>query len=92
MDTQIWGRQRSDETLVAGEITGRVRAAAVAREPNATVSRVDADADGHDLYEVHMVRPDGALVTVYVDRQFEVIGVETGIAGRSGQPAPGLAA
>jgi hypothetical protein len=36
-----------------------------------------------------MVRSDGTLVTVYVDKQFEVVGVETGMAGPAGQPAPG---
>jgi hypothetical protein len=32
-----------------------------------------------------MIRQDGTLVTVYVDRQFSVVGVETGM------PAPGQA-
>jgi len=86
---QGWGHQRSDETLLTGETASKVRAAAVAKEPNATVSRVETDADGHAAYEVHMVRSDGTLVTVYVDKQFEVVGVETGMAGPSGRPAPG---
>ena len=78
-------------TLAIGPIwrASKVRAAAVAKEPNATVSRVETDADGHAAYEVHMVRSDGTLVTVYVDKQFEVVGVETGMAGPSGRPAPG---
>jgi hypothetical protein len=87
---QGWGpQQRSDETLLTGDTASKVRAAAVAKEPNATVSRVETDADGHAAYEVHMVRSDGTLVTVYVDEQFEVVGVETGMAGPAGQPAPG---
>ena len=86
---QGWGPQRSDETLLTGDTAGKVRAAAVAKEPNATVSRVETDADGHAAYEVHMVRSDGTLVTVYVDKQFEVVGVETGMAGPAGRPAPG---
>jgi len=84
---QGWGPQRSDETLLTGETASKVRAAAVAKEPNATVSRVETDADGHAAYEVHMVRSDGTLVTVYVDKQFEVVGVETGMAGPAGQPS-----
>jgi Peptidase propeptide and YPEB domain len=84
---QGWGPQRSDETLLTGATASKVRAAAVAKEPNATVSRVETDADGHAAYEVHMVRSDGTLVTVYVDKQFEVVGVETGTAGRAGQPS-----
>jgi len=84
---QGWGPQRSDETLLTGETASKVRAAAVAKEPNATVSRVETDADGHAAYEVHMVRSDGTLVTVYVDKQFEVVGVDTGTAGPAGRPS-----
>ena len=84
---QAWGPQRSDETLLTGDTASKVRAAAVAKEPNATVSRVETDADGHAAYEVHMVRSDGTLVTVYVDKQFEVVGVDTGTAGPAGQPS-----
>ena len=84
---QGWGPQRSDETLLTGETASKVRAAAVAKEPNATVSRVETDADGHAAYEVHMVRSDGTPVTVYVDKQFEVVAVETGAAGPAGQPS-----
>jgi hypothetical protein len=84
---QGWGPQRTDETLLTGETASKVRAAAVAKEPNATVSRVETDADGHAAYEVHMVRSDGTLVTVYVDKQFEVVGVDTGMAGPAGRPS-----
>jgi hypothetical protein len=84
---QGWGPQRTDETLLTGETASKVRAAAVAKEPNATVIRVETDADGHAAYEVHMVRSDGTLVTVYVDKQFEVVGVETGMAGPAGRPS-----
>jgi hypothetical protein len=84
---QGWGPQRTDETLLTGETASKVRAAAVAKEPNATVIRVETDADGHAAYEVHMVRSDGTLVTVYVDKQFEVVGVDTGMAGPAGRPS-----
>jgi hypothetical protein len=84
---QGWGPQRTDETLLTGETASKVRAAAVAKEPNATVIRVETDADGHAAYEVHMVRSDGTLVTVYVDKQFEVVGVDTGTAGPAGRPS-----
>jgi hypothetical protein len=82
---QGWGQQRSDETLLTGDTESKVRAAAVARVSDATVSRVETDADGHAAYEVHMVRSDGTLVTVYVDKQFDVVSVETGMP--SGMPA-----
>jgi len=84
---QGWGSQRSDETLLTGDTASKVRAAAVAKEPGATVSRVETDADGHAAYEVHMVRSDGTLVTVYVDKQFDVVGEETGTSAPSGRPA-----
>ena len=86
---QGWGHQRSDETELTGDTAAKVKAAAVAKESVATVSRVETDADGHAAYEVHMVRSDGTLVTVYVDKAFEVVGVETGLsrpAGPAGQP------
>jgi hypothetical protein len=82
---QGWGHQRSDETVLTGDTASKVQAAAVARVPGATVSRVETDADGHAAYEVHMVKSDGTLTTVYVDKSFDVVSVETGMPG----PPPG---
>ena len=84
---QGWGHQRSDETELTGDTAAKVRAAAVAKVSDATVSRVETDADGHAAYEVHMVRSDGTLVTVYVDKEYQVVGVETGMPAPPGQPA-----
>ena len=86
---QGWGPQRSDETLLTGTTASKVQVAAVAKEPGATVSRVETDADGHAAYEAHMVRSDGTLVTVYVDKQFNVVGEQTGMPTPAGQPATG---
>ena len=73
-----WGGQRSDETLLTGETAAKVRAAALAKVGSgATVERVETDADGHAAYEAHMVKADGTPVTVYVDKQFNVVSVET---------------
>ena len=72
-----WGGQRSDETLLTGDTASKVEAAALARVPNATVVRAETDADGHALYEVHLVKQDGTPATVYVDASFAVVGVET---------------
>ena len=83
---QGWGPQRSDETLLTGETASKVQAAAKAKEPDATVSRVETDADGHAAYEVHMIRSDGTLVTVYVDKQLKVVSEETGMPAPAGQP------
>jgi hypothetical protein len=78
---QPWGAQRSDETLLTGDTASKVTAAAVAKLPGATVVRVETDADGNAPYEVHMVKADGTLATVYVDKQFGVVSVQTGMPG-----------
>jgi hypothetical protein len=38
--------------------------------------RVETDADGHAAYEAHMTKADGSLVTVYVDKSYDVVSVE----------------
>ena len=72
-----WGAQRSDETLLTGDAKAKVEAAALAKVPGGTIVRVETDADGHAKYEAHMTKADGTPVTVYVNEQFEVVGVET---------------
>lgn len=73
-----WGAQRSDETLLTGNTAAKVKALAVAKVgSDATLVRVETDADGHAAYEAHMVKADGTPVTVYVDKSFTVVGVET---------------
>jgi len=84
---QGWGHQRSDETLLTRDTAAKVQAAATAKVSGATVSRVETDADGNAAYEVHMVRADGSLVTVYVNKSFDVVSVEDGMpGGPHGQP------
>jgi len=72
-----WGAQRSDETLLTGETASKVEALAKAKVPNGTIVRVETDADGNAAYEAHMTKADGTPVTVYVNKQFEVVSVET---------------
>jgi uncharacterized membrane protein YkoI len=74
--------QRTDETVLTGDTASKVTAAATAKVPGATVERVETDADGHAPYEAHMVNADGSRVTVYVDKQFEVVGTESGPPSR----------
>lgn len=74
---QPWGAQRSDETLLIGDTLAKVTALAQAKVSGGTVVRVETDADGHAAYEVHMTNASGAPVTVYVDKQFNVVSVET---------------
>ena len=70
--------QRADETLLTGDTASKVRAAALAKVPGGTIERVETDADGHAKYEAHMTNASGNRVTVYVDGNFDVVGVESG--------------
>jgi hypothetical protein len=68
--------QRPDEHLLSGDTASKVRAAALARYPGATVLRVETDSDG--VYEAHLTTTDGRRVTVEVDKAFKVTGEEAG--------------
>jgi hypothetical protein len=86
---QPWGRQRSDESPLSGDALSKVTALAKAKVPGGTIVRVETDADGNSAYEAHMVKADGSPVTVYVNKQFEVVSVESGMPGRPArQPSP----
>ena len=74
-----WGHQRSDETLLTGDTASKVTAAAEAEVPGGTVIRVETDADGNALYEAHMTNADGTPVTVYVDKDFNVVSTDSGM-------------
>jgi uncharacterized membrane protein YkoI len=79
---QPWSHQRSDETLLTGDVAAKVQAAAVAKVgSDATVVRVETDADGNAKYEVHMVKSDGTPTTVYVDESYNVVSVQDGGPG-----------
>ena len=75
---------RSDEKLLTGDTAAKVTAAAKAKEPTATIERVETDSDG--VYEAHMVRTDGTHITVQVDASFAVTAVQEGGPGGSGGP------
>jgi len=72
-----WGAQRSDETPLTGDTASKVTAAALAKVSGGTIVRVETDADGHSAYEAHMTASDGTPTTVYVDKDFNVVSVET---------------
>jgi hypothetical protein len=80
-----WGPQRSDETALTGDALSKVTAAAKAKVSGGTIVRVETDADGNSAYEAHMVKTDGTPVTVYVNKQFDVVSVESGMPGRPGR-------
>ncbi|HET8681586.1 MAG TPA: hypothetical protein VFM54_06895 [Micromonosporaceae bacterium] len=68
--------RRPDETLLTGDVAAKVREAALARYPGATIQRVETDSDG--VYEAHLVTTDGQRVTVEVGKDFTVTGTEQG--------------
>jgi hypothetical protein len=68
--------QRPDEQLLTGDTASKVRAAALAKYPGATVLRVETDSDG--VYEAHLTITDGRRVTVEVNKSFKVTGEESG--------------
>lgn len=69
--------QLSDESLLNGDVASRVSAAAKAVISDSTIVRVETDGDGNARYEAHMTDAEGSPVTVYVDDNFEVVGVES---------------
>jgi hypothetical protein len=68
--------QRPDESLLPGDTAAKVRAAALAMYPGATIQRVETDSDG--VYEAHLTTADGERVTVEVGKDFAVTGGESG--------------
>jgi hypothetical protein len=75
---QPWGGQRSEETLLTGDAAAKVRELALAKVSGGTIIRVETDADGNAAYEAHMVKSDGTPATVYVDKDFNVVSVDSG--------------
>lgn len=79
---------RSDETLLTGDTATKVTAAAQAKEPTATIERVETDSDG--VYEAHMVRADGTHIIVQIDASYAVTNVqEQGAGGPGGRGGHG---
>jgi hypothetical protein len=76
---------RSDEQLLTGDTAAKITAAAKAKEPTATIERVETDSDG--VYEAHMVRPDGTHITVQIDASFAVTNIQEGGAGGGHGPS-----
>ena len=69
---------------MTGDTLASVTKAALAKEPGATVVRAETDADGNAPYEVHLTTAAGARVTVYVDKNFDVVSVDTSDHGGPG--------
>ena len=82
------GQNGVKEVLLTGDTADKVRAAAQAAVPGATIQRVETDAEGSP-YEAHMVKSDGTNVTVKVDNNYKVTNIENDGAGFGhGGPPP----
>jgi hypothetical protein len=68
------------ESLLTGETATKVRDAALAANPGATIQRVETDAEGA-AYEAHLVKSDGTRATVHFDENFNITSTETGGQG-----------
>ena len=76
------------ETLLTGTTAEKVKAAALAAVPGATVIRVETDSDGSP-YEAHLTKTDGTPVTVKVDASFKATATDQGFGGGPhGGPPP----
>ena len=54
-----------------------MKAAALAKAgSDATIVRIETDADGNAAYEAHLTTSAGTAETVYVDKSFNVVSVE----------------
>jgi len=76
---------RSDEKAIDSATAAKLKAAAHKAVPGGTVIRVETDA-GDGVYEAHVKKSDGTLVTVKFDKNLNVTKVESGMG--QGDPAP----
>ncbi len=76
---------RPDEKSVSSATAATLRAAALKAVPGGTVYRIETDA-GDGVYEAHMKKADGSLITVKFDKNLKVTKVESGMG--AGDPVP----
>ena len=65
------------EEVLTGDTASSVEAAVLAAYPDATIERMETDAEGA-AYEAHVTLADGSRATVKLDASFTVTGTETG--------------
>lgn len=87
---------RPDEKTVSSATAATLRAEALKAVPGGTVYRIETDA-GDSVYEAHVRKADGSLVTVKFGKNLKVTKVESGMGagdprlGGHGAPgAPGI--
>jgi uncharacterized membrane protein YkoI len=74
---------RTPETALAGDTLAKVTAAAIAKT-GGTVDAATTENDSSDpaaVYEAHVTKADGSHMTVILDKDYNVLSVETGHAG-----------
>jgi hypothetical protein len=76
------------ETLLTGTTADKVKAAALAADPGATIIRVETDSAGSP-YEAHITKADGTQVTLKIDASFKVTSTEQGFGSGPGGQQPG---
>ena len=78
---------RHDETPLTGTTADKVRQAALAKVPGATVLRLESDGQ-RSAYEAHLRKSNGSFVRVLVDKDFKVTAVQAFAPGRGGPCGP----
>lgn len=79
------------EEILTGDTAAKVEAAVKAAQPDATIERMETDADGA-TYEAHITKADGTRATVLLDANFAVTETQEGQGGRGGGGHGGPAA
>jgi hypothetical protein len=74
--------------VLTGDTASSVEAAVLAAYPDATIERMETDAEGA-AYEAHVTLADGSRATVKLDESFTVTATETGPDGPHGGPGHG---
>ena len=64
------------EEPLTGDTAASVEAAVTAAYPDATIDRMETDADG-GTYEAHLTLADGSHLTVTLDESFAISGTDT---------------
>lgn len=77
---------RPPQAQLTGVTADKVKAAALAKVPGATVVRVESGGRGGSAYHAHVRKPDGTMATVLVSSRFEATSVQE--AGPGGPHGP----
>jgi hypothetical protein len=72
------------EEILTGDTATKVEAAVKAAQPDATIERMETDADGA-TYEAHITKADGTRATVLLDANFTVTETQEGQGGHAGR-------